>query len=205
MKRLLFLSFWWLALPHLFAFLMSGSKALIRQDLDAWLPRHRAGMTRCCGFFCKLFPETLSLLLYLLLFRPEYRNVFYKRIGWPKLLLYYLPPLSTLYINTPNQAIEGGLYVEHGFSTIINARHIGRCCSISQQVTIGSSKSRSIGTGEPYIGDHVAIYAGSIVIGNIHVGSHCIIGAGSTVVRDLPDNVTVTPSAVVIHSASNTH
>lgn len=48
----------------------------------------------------------------------------------------------------------------HGFSTIVNAKKIGKHCVISQQVTIGWSQS-----GLPTIGDYCKVYAGAKILG----------------------------------------
>lgn len=55
-----------------------------------------------------------------------------------------------LYINCTD--IGKGLFIEHGFSTIISCRHIGDNCWINQQVTIGYSDA----TNCPYIGNNVS-------------------------------------------------
>lgn len=197
MKKLYFWGFWWLTIPHLLIYLMSPQKGKVKQDLCQWETRHKYDLRSSLGLFSFLSDRRLSLLSYLLLFRPEYRNVFYIRVGILKHLLFYLPPLKSLYINTPNSSIGGGLYIEHGFSTIINAERIGKNCWINQQVTIGSSTSNKIGNGIPIISDNVKIYTGAIVIGKITIGQNCIIGAGATVVRDVSPDTIVIPQKVI--------
>lgn len=88
-------------------------------------------------------------------------------------------PLN-LYIHCRD--IGGGLFIEHGFSTIITCRHIGDNCYINQQVTIGYSDE----IHSPYIGNNVEIKAGAKVIGNVHIGDDVIIGANAVVVKDVP-------------------
>ena len=80
----------------------------------------------------------------------------------------------------------GGVYFQHGFSTVIAAKRIGTCCRINQQVTIGYS-----GDDAPIIEDNVAITAGAIIIGKVHVGSNSVIGAGSVVTKDVPESTIV--------------
>lgn len=63
----------------------------------------------------------LTKLSWLLLFKKEYRNIFYLRIGRVKWLLSYLPPLSSLYIWTKSENFGAGTYIQHGFSTVITA------------------------------------------------------------------------------------
>lgn len=80
--------------------------------------------------------------------------------------------------------IGGGLYIEHGFSTIVSCRHIGENCYINQQVTIGFSDA----INSPWIGDNVSIKAGAKVIGDVTIGNDVIIGAGAVVVKDVPSH-----------------
>ena len=71
----------------------------------------------------------------------------------------------------------------HGFSTVVNASHIGKNFHVAQQVTIGWGPS-----GTPTIGINVKVYAGAINVGRVHVGNNAIIGAGTVVTKDVPDN-----------------
>lgn len=129
-----------------------------------------------CGFL-KLF------LAY-----PKFRYQLYYRLRrnskvWRILLL----PLKfskglNLYIHCKD--IEGGLFIEHGFATIITCSHIGKNCWINQQVTIGHSDA----THCPYIGDDVSIKAGAKIIGGVTIGNDVIIGANAVVVKDVPDH-----------------
>ena len=96
-----------------------------------------------------------------------------------------LKPLSffnslNLYINCSD--IEGGLFIEHGFSTIIACQHIGVNCWINQQVTIGYSDNEN----KPYIGNNVNIKAGAKIIGGVKIGDDVIVGANAVVVKDIP-------------------
>ena len=80
----------------------------------------------------------------------------------------------------------GGLYIQHGFSTIISAKSIGKNCYINQQVTIGYE-----GVDAPIIGDGVRVCAGAKVVGRCSVGNDAIIGANAVVVKNVPSGVTV--------------
>lgn len=109
-----------------------------------------------------------------------------------------LRPLSlfnslNLYINCTD--IGEGLFIEHGFSTIISCKHIGRNCWINQQVTIGYSDKEN----SPCIGNDVQIKAGAKVIGNVTVGDDVIIGAGAVVVKNVPPHSIVAgvPSRII--------
>lgn len=86
---------------------------------------------------------------------PEYRNVFYARIArltkkyhMGRILQFILKPFPVLYMGTPADKIGGGLFVQHGNSTIIHAKSIGDYCWVNQNVTIGDS-----GKGIPVIGN----------------------------------------------------
>jgi serine O-acetyltransferase len=78
-------------------------------------------------------------LIYLLGSKKEFKNLFNYRIGFVGLFLKRIfPDEKTLFINSTK--IGKGLYLEHGFSTIILANSIGNNCWINQQVTIGYIK-----------------------------------------------------------------
>jgi serine O-acetyltransferase len=120
---------------------------------------------------------------------PEFRSLFYKRVGsnsrfvWILRLLY--PPQAALFIYT--KQLGGGVFIQHGFATIISAKSIGRNCWINQQVTIGYTNA----TDCPTLGDHVVVNAGAIVIGNVTLGDRCRVGAGAVVVKSVPPDCTV--------------
>lgn len=127
-----------------------------------------------------------SLVFYnLFVTYPEFRSIFYYRIGTLKYFVRWIyPPLNSLYINT--RKIGSGLIIQHGFSTIIAAKSIGKNCWINQQVTIGyKGKESSV------IGDNVRVSCGAKVIGGVRVGNNVIIGANAVVCKDVPDNCVV--------------
>jgi serine O-acetyltransferase len=171
-------------LPHLSLFRNSASRDVIAHDVRRWVE-------------CTKFAVGASLenqLRCLLLNCPEFRNLFYHRIGhghrvanWVtfEVAQRILKPLSTLYLST--NLIGPGLFILHGFSTIISARSIGRDCTVFQQVTIGHTNA----TDFPTIGNEVTVYAGAMVLGNVTLGDGCTVGAGAVVVDDVPVGVTV--------------
>ena len=57
----------------------------------------------------------------------------------------------------------GGLFIQHGFATIIAARSLGERCWVNQQVTIGFVRPED----RPVVGDGVAVYAGAKVLGAV--------------------------------------
>ena len=101
-----------------------------------------------------------------------------------RLLLMPLGLFNTHSLYIACKEIEGGLFLEHSFATIIACRHIGRNCWINQQVTIGYSDA----THCPYIGNDVEIKAGAKVIGDVSIGDDVIIGANAVVVKDVPSH-----------------
>lgn len=138
---------------------------------------------------CKRYKKLRNKNIILLFIQyPEFRyQIYYRLRSHSKMFRFLLKPLQlfnplNLYINCDD--IGEGLFIEHGFSTIIACRHIGNNCWINQQVTIGySDKIHS-----PYIGNNVAIKAGAKVIGNVHIGDDVIIGANAVVVKDVPSH-----------------
>lgn len=89
--------------------------------------------------------------------------------------------------------IGEGLFVEHGWSMVIDAAKVGKNLWINQNVTIGWGRG-----GQPIIGDNVRIGTGAIVIGGITIGNNVNIGANAIVVNDVPDNCTVCSSKAQI-------
>jgi serine O-acetyltransferase len=183
-----------LVLPHQRLFRSSSSRDLIAQDVGRW-----AELTSV--------PAEGSLenqLTRLLLDFPEFRNLFYHRLGYGhradnwatfQAAKRLLKPLSTLYLST--ESIGPGLVIWHGFSTIISARAIGRDCLVFQQVTIGYTNA----TDRPTLGNNVTVYAGAIVVGDITLGDNCVVGAGAVVVDDVPAGATVvSPKARIIET-----
>lgn len=123
-----------------------------------------------------------------MLFYKEFRSIFLYRISDKKirtmLMKIVFPKENSLYIACPD--IGGGLFIQHGFSTIIAAQKVGEYCWINQQVTIGYK-----GEDAPVIGDNVSIYAGAIVIGKVKLENYATVGAGSVVTKDVEERTIV--------------
>lgn len=164
-----------LCMPHLVIFHLHRSKKIVHADTTRWLdilhvPEY--GLTR--GF------------IFLLSRHPEYRNLFYYRVGpLSNLLNIICRRMSTLYIAT--ETIGEGLFIQHGFATVIAAKSIGKNCWINQQVTIGFSNNDDC----PVLEDNVTVNAGAKVIGGITVGENSHIGANAVVVKNVPPNCVV--------------
>jgi len=84
--------------------------------------------------------------------------------------------------------IGRGIYLPHALAVVIHDKCvIGRNCTVSQSVTIGTSP-RGDRAGTPIIGDDVFIGPGAVVFGAIRVGNRAAIGANCVVTRDVPDD-----------------
>ena len=118
----------------------------------------------------------------------EFRSVFFFRVGLlslaSKTLRWLYPPMPTLFLGM--RRCGPGLYVQHGFSTIVTDVVMGSNCWINQQVTIGRTER-----GAPTIGDNVTIHAGAIVIDDVVIGNAVTVGAGAVVTKSIPDKCVV--------------
>jgi len=164
-------------LPHWILFNTAKNRDIMRYDVKRWCT--------IMGIISTGGGGQINFL-YLMTFCREYRNLFYNRIGVLRYLIEFLcKPVNTLFIKTKD--IGPGLFIQHGFATIITARSIGKDCWIKQQVTVGYN-----GKGKyPVIGDNVIIHAGAKVLGNIVIGNNVNIGANAVVIKNVPDNCTV--------------
>lgn len=192
MKKALYVLLFLLNIPRgAILYFLSRNNSKIILDQDSWITKCNSKIPELKGRF--------ALFVSLLLFYPEFRNVVLSRIKEKSIIRYVVgrilyKPIENLYLDSSR--IEGGLFIQHGFSTIVCPNHIGTNCWINQQVTIGYSNA----TDCPTIGNNVHICAGAIVIGNIKIGDNVIIGAGAVVVNDIPSNtVAVGVPAKVVH------
>ena len=170
----------WRILPAYWIFLRNRFRVQCQEDLDVWVYYFPVVKDR----------RKFIQLGYILVNQKETRNIFLNRLHRNPIMYVtirlFFPPLESLYINMPPEKIGGGFSVQHGFSTIVAAKEIGKNCRIFQQVTVGYN-----GDENPIIGDNVRITAGAIVIGGICVGSNSTVGAGAVVVKDVPANTMV--------------
>lgn len=131
---------------------------------------------------CHLEGSNAVILAQLLWDKKEFRNLFIYRNSHRRVfrcwIAFWYRPMDTLFIETPE--IGGGLFIQHGFATMIAAKSIGENCWINQQVTVGYT-----GKGCPQIGNDVMITCGAKVLGNITVGDGAVIGANAVVVKDV--------------------
>jgi serine O-acetyltransferase len=170
---------------HIFLFFTAPSKPVIEKDIERWIKEYNVTDL--------IFPGWRGLVWFLWRY-PEFRNLFYYRIKkdghlvrrlFLELAKLIYHPINTLYFDTP--VIGEGLFIQHGFSTIISAESIGKNCWVNQQVTVGYSSH----TDRPTIGNHVRITAGAKVLGRVTIGDNATIGANAVVVKDVPPNCTV--------------
>lgn len=168
------LLFSWLYFPHLAVYAVRGGKRiLINSDL--------AKIEYQSGF--KGLPIWL-LLLDMLHNNPNYRVLFYHRIGpaAAALMEWYRPGYKYFRIRS-GMNIGEGMWIAHPYTTILNAESIGKNFSYIHCATLGAGKN-----GIPTICDNVSLGANVIIIGPVHVGNNVTIGAGSVVVKDIPGN-----------------
>ena len=166
-------------LPHLL--LISKQDTLLQADIARWADI----LLTEKNLQPNLQPEWLTFIKLMTYFH-EFRNLYYYRIGFKaRMFAWACTPLPTLYIHCPN--IGPGLFIQHGFATIIAAKSIGANCWINQQVTIGYSNN----SDAPTIGNGVSISAGAKVLGDVTIGDYSKIGANAVVVKNVPANCTV--------------
>jgi len=170
------------ALLSLLAFRLTNQKELIAADVRRWAEIEGREYR---------MPSTL---LDLLVGRREFRSLMYYRlrdgnavgraVGWLSFVL--LPKRESLYL--VSQDIGPGLYIQHGFSTGVDAEYIGANAWINQQVTIGYTVSQDGVAKAPRIEEGARIYAGAKVLGDVRVGRNAVVGANAVVLKDVPDN-----------------
>jgi serine O-acetyltransferase len=182
LRQILFiLGILWVS-PLLILYGVTTEKKIILADVRQWV--------ECLGWEKR--DDSIQLLA-LLKEAKEFRNLYYFRLfhgnslgRWLMYILkFFYRECPWLFLDL-SCTIGPGLFIQHGFSTIIMA-DLGANCWINQQVTIGH-KDKS---GRPKIGNNVRITAGAKVLGNIKIGDNVTVGANAVVVKDVPDNCVV--------------
>ena len=168
---------WLLLWPMAIMYLLSDKRDLIMADTMADMSYRKANVTG------------VSAVLYVILLDKYYRTLFYHRIGNISYIISWLwQGNNTFHPQCKN--LGGGVFCIHPFSTILNAKSIGKNFSCRQCTTIGNKNDNKPGE-RPIIGDNVTLGANTVIIGNIIIGNNVIVGAGSVVVKDVPDNCVV--------------
>lgn len=161
----------------------SPNKSDIDADMDYWLKKMNINNNS---------KNNVQKLVFLLLFRKQFRNLLFYRLQVHSYALKLLcPPDETLTIaDDCGTILGGGIYFNHAFSTIIECAGIGKNCEFLQLTTIGV-KASNRHNERPLIGNNVYMGANVTCIGGITIGDNAIIAAGSVVVKDVPENAVV--------------
>ena len=173
--------------------LTSKQKHLILKDVARWnqINNNTLGLFESLNWYLTYYKEFRNLLMHR--FKHPQRSVIHyliARLLWR--------PMESLYIYTKN--IGGGLYIQHGFATIISAEKIGENCRIYQQVTIGYK-----GVLATVLEDNVSVTCGAKVLGGITMGKNSLAAAGAVVLKDVPMNAIVggVPAKVISYKDEN--
>ncbi|WP_165067537.1 serine O-acetyltransferase [Paludisphaera rhizosphaerae] len=180
--------------PFLVLWRFSANRGLIDQDVCRW---GEAFLGRASGA-----PSLLQDFLTLMSVFPEYRSLYYYRVGGIARPFWFLcPPLQCMLLHAGS--IGPGLVLQHGIGAVIVADKIGSGCWINQQVTLGVGPK----PGFPTLGDEVGVGAGAKVLGGVVVGDRARIGANAVVVKDVPPDVTVVgvPAYIVRRNGVRVH
>ena len=171
----------------------SKQKHLILKDIARWnqINNNPLGLFESLNWYLTYYKEFRNLLIHR--FKYPHRSIIHyliARLLWK--------PMETLYIYTKD--IGGGLYIQHGFATIVSAEKIGENCRIYQQVTIGYK-----GELNPVLEDNVSVTCGAKVLGGITMGKNSLAAAGSVVLKDVPMNAIVAgvPAKVISYKDEN--
>ena len=196
-KRLLAVINYLRTLPVYLCVLCSKQKNLIKMDVARWneIDQVRFNLFESINWY--------------MTYKKEFRNLIQHRLKNPSRSLIAMvhfviarilwKPLESLYIYTED--IGGGLYIQHGFATIITAKKIGENCRIYQQVTIGYKN----GTYPPVLEDNVSVTCGAKVLGDITMHKGSLAAAGAVVLKDVPENAIVAgvPAKIISYKDEN--
>lgn len=158
----------------------------VLQDLPRWMIKHKKIDESADLAFLRFWSS-----------RQEFRSILkyrIKRFGNSELTAKFNKACagkSYFFIKELHLSVKDigpGLYVEHGFSTIVFAKSIGANFHVNQNVTIGTGRG-----GNPVILDNVSVFTGAVVIGGISIGNNVKVGANAVVTDSVPDNATVVP------------
>lgn len=99
---------------------------------------------------------------------------------------------------------DGSRFYHHGLGCVaLQTLHIGKNCTIFQNVTFGnafSNNNKFAGGGYCSVGDNCMIGAGAVILGNLKIGNNVQIGANAVVTHDIPDNCVAIGIPARIHT-----
>lgn len=173
----------------------SPNKQLVDQDISRWAKELNIWSQ-----------NTETILIQLLRFHKQFRNIFYLRCNnIPNIIRTICKPDNSLILaeHNENNIVSGGaIYTIHAFGSIIRAKYIGHGCTFRQLTTIGT-KATEKPMDAPTILNNVDFGANVVCIGDITIGNNSIIGAGSVVVKDVPDYAVVAgnPAKIIKYKA----
>jgi serine O-acetyltransferase len=173
LRDLLYSSFW-------FIYLVLRKNKYFKKDFLFWVDKY--SLQSNFFSFLRLVSEH-SAFRSLIYFRLKNQSNIHWFVGTVYSIFY--KGVNNLYIWC--NSIDGGLFIQHGFSTIIIAERIGAFFWVNQQVTIGWKDN----SGCPTIGNNVKVGAGAKILGKIKIGNNVRIGANAVVLKDVPDNCTI--------------
>ena len=164
-------------------FLASLKNKLAQIDFQRWKDYMHLSQHTDYNAFC-----------FLMRYYPNHRSLLYYRVG--KLYKHTygitMPGIANCYISA---SCQGGVLIEHGYSSIIVANKIGENFFFHQNCTVGHNHG-----GKPTIGNNVTLFAGAVVAGPIIIGDNVKIGANALVLQDIPDNSIVYGNPCIIKS-----
>ena len=167
-----------------YCFSSDDIKLLVRDDLNSYSRHFRdAGLKITDGLY--------STLLFAFVYSRSFRSIFYNRINPFFFFFFKIIWKGEVSFSIDRKCkVGGGFYAAHAFSTIINARSIGKNFTCRNCTTIGN-KTDGRNDLVPVIGDNVVLGSNVVIVGNVNIGNNVIIGAGTVVVKDVPDNCVV--------------
>ncbi|HVJ97091.1 MAG TPA: serine acetyltransferase [Acidimicrobiia bacterium] len=153
--------------------------------------------------------EPRHALLWFLARYPEFRTLFYYRLRRGNLAGGIAgAALGFVYRGEPtlhlaSSEIGPGLFIQHGFATIVAARRLGANCWVNQQVTIGFDAPDE----RPVLGDGVSVHAGAKILGAVTIGDGARIGANAVVIHDVPAGSTAVgvPARILPPKSERSH
>lgn len=150
-------------------FLPNAIKSIIKEDFKQW-----------CQWQDRV-PSSVTFVDFFVNLK-EFRTVVYKRMGWRQAFsrLFWAPQINCC---MACDDIGPGVIIQHGYSTVVVAKKIGRNFFVNQCVNIVWNQDQRC-----EIGDNVSVHVAATIVGGVKIGNNVTIGAGAVVVKDVPDN-----------------